>query len=130
MGLLIFAYRKQDIIRRKSDLEFKLLQLSERLRNLQSYSSSIADGSVSMNDLMTVPPSLFGRMSSFMMYSDQASRAGAQQKFQLMSMMPGAMPQIQDAKMQQQYQQLMFKNLYDQERERFAKIEEKMLLEL
>ena len=129
MGLLIFAFRKQDILRRKSDIEFKLTQMSEKLRNLQSYGSAIGDGSVSMNDLMNAPSSVFNRMSMFAMYSDQASRAGAQQKFEMMKMMPGAMPQIQDPKIQQQYSQLMFKNLYDQEREKFAKIEEKMLNE-
>jgi len=129
MGLLIFAYRKQDIIRRKSDIEYKLLQLSQKLRDLQSYSASIADGSVSMNDLMTVPPSLFNRMSSFMISSDQASKAGAQEKFQLMRMTPGAMPQVQDPQQQQMYSQMLFKNLYDQERERFSKVEEKMLNE-
>jgi len=129
MGVLIFAYRKQDIIRRKSDLEFKLLQMSEKLRNLQSYGSSIADGSVSMNDLMNAPASVFNRMSSFMMYSHQASITGAQQKMGMLSMTPGAIPQVQDPKMQQQYNSMVMKNLYDQEREKFGKIEEKMLNE-
>lgn len=129
MGLLVFAYRKQDIIRRKSDLEYKVLQLSEKLRNLQSYASSIADGSVSMNDLMNSPASLFGRMTMFMMSSHQASVAGAQQKYGMMTAMPGAIPQMQNPQMQQQYSHMLFNNLYEQERERFAKIEEKVLNE-
>lgn len=133
MGLLIFAYRKQDIIRRKSDIEFKLTQLTEKLRNLQSYSSSIADGSVSLNDLMNAPASVFNRMTSFMMYSHQASYVGAQQKLPMMMMQQQAamqqMPQMQNPQMQQQFSQMVFKNLYDQEREKFSKIEEKMLNE-
>ena len=134
MGLLIFAYRKQDIIRRKSDIEFKLTQMTEKLRNLQSYSASISDGSVSLNDLMTVPPSLFGRMSSFMMFSHQASMVGAQQKFPMLMMQQQAamqqMPQMQNPQqMQAEMSKSLFSSLYGQEREKFAKIEEKMLNE-
>lgn len=129
MSLLIFAYRKQDIIRRKSDLELKLMQLKAKLFDLHSYSSSIADGSVSLNDLMKAPPSVFNRMSSFMMYSHQGAMSGATEKFNFMSMTPGAVPQMQNAQMQQQYTQMLFKNLYDNEREKFKKVEEKMLNE-
>lgn len=127
MGLLIFAYRKQDLIRRKFDIEFKMTQMSEKLRNLTSYATSIADGVVSLNDLMSVPPSMFNRMSMFMLYSHQASLAGAQEKYNFMSQTPGAMPQLQTPDLQQQYAQMMFKNCYDQEREKFKKIEEKVL---
>lgn len=127
MGLLIFTYRKHDLIRRKHDMEYRITQLSEKLNNLTSYASSIADGVVSLNELMTVPPSLFNRMSMFMMYSHAGAMAGAQEKYDYMSRIPGAMPQIQDPKAQEQYSMLMFKNLYDQERERFKKVEEKML---
>lgn len=129
MGLLIFAYRKQDIIRRKLDLEYKLTQLSQKLQDLTTYGSSIADGSVSLNDLMKSPASMFNRMSMFMMYSHQSAMAGAQEKFNFMAMTPGAMPQMQNAQMQQQYAQMMFKNLYDQEREKTKKIEENILNE-
>lgn len=133
MGLLIFAYRKQEIIRRKADLELKLLQFSDKLRNLQSYSSSIADGSVSLNDLMSVPPSLFGRMNSYMTFSHQASMTGAQQKMPMMMMQQQMMmqqnPQMQDPQMQQQYQALIFNNLYKQEREKFKEVELKILNE-
>lgn len=127
MSLLLFAFRKQDLIRRKFEVEAKITQLSEKLRNLMSYASSIADGTVSMNDMMSVPPSLFNRMSMFMMYSHQASVFGAQQKFGMMSMTPGAMPQLQDPMQQQMYSQMVFKNFYEQEREKFKKIEEKVL---
>jgi len=130
MGLLIFAYRKQDIIRRKSDLEFKLIQLSKKLQDLASYSSSIADGSVSTNDLMNAPASVFNRMSSFMMYSHQASIAGAQQQMPFVMMQQQmAMQQMQNGQMQQQYQQMVFQNLYKQQREKFSEVETKMLNE-
>lgn len=126
MSFLIFSYRHQDIIARKSALNFKLLQLNKKLMDLQTYAANIADGSVSMNDLMTVPPSLFNRMSVFMQYSHQSAMMGAQQKLPFM-MQAGVMPQVQDPMMQRQYQQMLFKNLYDQEREKASKVEEKIL---
>lgn len=127
MSLLIFAYRKQDIIRRKSDLQLKLMNLNKKLMDLQSYASSIADGTVSMNDLITAPSSMFGRMSIFMQYSHQMAMQGAQEKFAYMSQTPGVMPQLQNPQLQQQYAQMMFKNLYDQEREKSTKVEQKIL---
>lgn len=129
MSILIFAYRKQDIIRRKNDLNFKLLALKQKLMDLQSYASSIADGTVSLNDLMKAPPSMFGRMSIFMQYSNQAAMMGAQQKYSMLAMTPGAIPMVQDPNMQQMYNQMVFKNLYDQEREKSSKLEQKILNE-
>lgn len=129
MSLLIFAYRKQDIIRRKSDLNMKLMEIRAKLFDLHDYASNIADGSVSLNDLMKCPPSLFNRMSSFMMYSHQASYSGASEKFTMMRNIPNAIPVMPDPQQQQQMSQMVFKNLYDQEREKFKKIEEKVLNE-
>lgn len=127
MGLLIFAYRKQDIIRRKSDIEFKLLGLTKKLQDLQSYGATIADGTVSVSDMMSCPPSLFNRMTMYMMYSDQAARGGAAEKYELMRNMPGAIQQMPSQELQQQYCQMLFKNLQEQELEKFKKVEEKIL---
>lgn len=127
MGLLLFVYRKHDLIRRKHDMEYKITQLSEKLNNLTSYASCIADGAVSMSDLMNVPPSLFNRMSMFMMWSHAGATSGAQEKYEFMRMTPNAMPKMPNAELQQEYSRLMFKNFYDQEREKFKKVEEKLL---
>ncbi|MFA7658585.1 MAG: hypothetical protein WCY19_04065 [Candidatus Gastranaerophilaceae bacterium] len=127
MSLLIFVYRHQDIIRRKSELNMKLMLLKQKLFDLQSYASSIADGSVSMNDLMNAPASQFNRMSIFMQYSHQAALQGAQEKFAVMSQVPGAIPQMQNAELQQRFSQMMFKSFYEQEKEKFNKVEQKVL---
>ena len=129
MGLLIFAYRKQDIIRRKSDLELTLMKLKQKLSDLHSYSSSIADGSVSLNDLMKAPPSVFNRMSMFMMYSHQGAMSGAQEKFNFITATQGAVPQMPNAQLQQQYAQMLFNNLYKQEKEKFLEREKYTLNE-
>lgn len=131
MSFLIFVYRHQDIIRRKSELNMKLSDLRRKLMDLQSYSASIADGKITMSDMMQVPSSQFGRMTAFMTFSDQAARAGANQNFSIMQMSGQLQPpqgQAQRPQEQQEfYNQMVYKSLYEQERQRFSKKEEKLL---
>ncbi len=129
MSLLIFAYRKLDINRRKSDLNYRLMELTRKLSDLQQYAANIGDGSVSMSDMMNTPSSMFGRQLMFMQYAHNGSLFGAQQKFAMMQpVIANQMQQIQP-EMQQMYQNWIFKNLYDQERERMGKQEAKLLNE-
>ena len=127
MSFLIFVQRKQDILRRKNEINMKLMNLREKLFSLQSYASSIADNSVSMNDLMTVPPSLFNRMSIFANYSHQSALASANEKYATLSQIPGSIPAMETPELQTQYAQMMFKNLYDQGRESFTAVEKEIL---
>lgn len=130
MGLLIFAYRKLDIIHRKNELQYRLMNLTRKLSDLQQYAANIADGSVSMNDMMNTPSSMFGRQMMFMQYAHNGALFGAKQKFGMMQpMIAMQMQQMQDPNMQMMYQQWIFKNLYDQERERMGKQEAKLLNE-
>lgn len=129
MSLLIFAYRKQDILRRRSDINYKLMQLHQKLMDLQSYATSVSDGSVSISDLMNCPTSLFGRMTAYMFTSDQSARAYANQQLPMMMMTPGAIPQNMNPQMAGYYQQMVFQNLYKQQQEQFKKHEESVLNE-
>lgn len=125
MGVLIFAYRKLDIIRRRIDLEYKSNQLRKLLYDLQSYAANIADGEVSFNDLSSAPASIFNKMSNYMITSHNGSMTRAQQQFfmyQQAGQFNNIPPQNQEA-----YKQIMLKNLYEQERERYQKVEEKIL---
>ena len=81
MGLLIFAYRKLDIIRQRNDIQYRLMNLTRKLSDLQQYASNIADGSVSMSDMMNTPSSMFGRQMMYMQYAHNGAIFGAQQKF-------------------------------------------------
>lgn len=126
MSLLIFAYRRQDIIRRKSDLNMKLLELNQKIMDLQSYTATVANGTVSLNDLVNAPATMFGPMSIFMMTTNQAAYAGASEKFAVLSQM-GAIQQAQTPQLQQQYNAYIMNQLQQQEREKMGKVEEKRL---
>lgn len=130
MSLLIFAYRKLDIMRRKSDLNYRLMNLTRKLSDLQQYAANIADGSVSMHDMMNTPGSMFGRQLMYMQYAHNGAIFGAQQKMAMMQpQIMAQMQQMPNPAYQQMYQQWIFKSLYDQERERMGKQEQKLLNE-
>ena len=130
MSLLIFAYRKLDIIRQKSDLNYRLMELTRKLSDLQQYASNIGDGSVSMSDMMNTPSSMFGRQMMYMQYAHNGALFGAQQKMMMMQpTIAMQMQQMQNPNMQAMYQNWIFRNLYNQERERMGKQEQKLLNE-
>ncbi|MFI3299851.1 MAG: hypothetical protein R3Y28_00375 [Candidatus Gastranaerophilales bacterium] len=105
------------------------MKLTNKLEDLQTYSTNIADGTISTSDMMNTPASMFNRQMMYMTYSHNGSIMGAQQKYTMMQ------PQIQmqmqqiDPNAQAQYQQWVFQNLYQQERERMAQMETKLLNE-
>ncbi len=129
MSLLIFMHRKLDIIGRRNDLNYRLMQLTTKMNDLQQYASNIADGSISMSDMMSTPASMFNRQMMYMQYSHNGSLMGAQQKYAQMQPMVNMQMQQMDANSQAMYQQWTFQNLYAQERERMGKIEAKLLNE-
>lgn len=127
MSTLIFTYRRQQIIPLKANLNMRLMELRQKLMDLQSYSANIADGSVSMNDLMTSPSSMFNRLSLFMTVSHNLAYQNATAKTFYLSNVPGAIPNFQNPQMQQQYQQTMFQKFYEEEKQNFSKQETKVL---
>lgn len=125
MGLLVATYMQQYVINRKSNVNQKLCALRLRQFDLQNYSSAVADGSVSMNDLFGAPPTMMMRMMAHAKDSHDLAMVAATNG------LPGMMAMFQanggfnglQPQMQQQYQQMIFKNLYDKEREKFARQE-------
>lgn len=106
------------------------MNLTRKLSDMQQYAANIADGSVSMSDMMNTPSSMFGRQMMYMQYAHNGALFGAQQKMAMMQpQIAMQMQQMQDPNYQAMYQQWIFKSLYDQERERMGKQETKLLNE-
>lgn len=126
MSLLVFMFRQQELKSRINSKNFELMQEKQKLMDLQAYSTSVSDGSVSMNDLMTAPSGLFNRMLQYAGYSHQAATAGAQQNYQTMAASGMLNQQGYNTP---QMQQVIFQNLYEQQRANFQKQEERLLNE-
>lgn len=131
MTVLTMMYRKSYLKSRINDLEYKLMLKQQDRNDLANYSTSIADGSISYEDLSNCPSNLFGRMANFMFNSHNSAMMSAQGNMAQMQAagMLGGQPGADAAAMQQQqmYNQLVFQNLYKQQREQFAKYESSVL---
>ena len=124
MAFLVLFARKMMLKNQASDLNFKLMQKQQELQDLQSYTASIADGEVSLNDLTNSPASMFGNMTQYMVGSHNYAMNAAQAQY---GMFGAQQPVSQDAMAQAQYQQLVFKNLYDQQKQQYLKAEQAKL---
>ena len=128
MGYLMFFARKMSLKSQINDKNYQLMQKRHELEDLQSYTAAIADGEVSMNDLTTAPATMFGRMSQYMVGSHNYAMNAAQQNYAyLQGSGQVGQAQGQDATAQSQYQYLVMKNLYDQQKAQFQKAEEARL---
>lgn len=134
MSLLVFGFRKYWLIRRRSELNYSISALVRKLGDLQRYSANIGDGTISMQNMMNMPSSLFNRAVAFMAFSQAGAMRGAQQNMQMMG--PQIQYQLQQLQQSQQgqnpqatqmYQQWIFQNLYKQELQKYQKHEEKLL---
>lgn len=133
MTVLTMMYRKSYLKSRINQLEYQLMVKQQQKTDLSNYSASVADGSISYEDLSNCPSNLFGRMTNFMFNSHNAALSGAQTSMAQMQAagMIGSANGTDSAAIQQQqmYNQLVFQNLYKQQREQFAKYEAKVLNE-
>lgn len=127
MAVLMFTARKHDLISLIYRKQARIQELTRKLSDLQQYSANIADGSVSMFDMMNTPSSMFGRSMMFMQYSHNMAVQNSQMNFMQMQPMYQMQMAQMDPNSQMMYQQWIQQNLYKQERERIAKMEAKLL---
>lgn len=133
--LLVGSARLGTIIGLEKDLQFKQSQLQHELGDLQTYSDNLSDG-VTIDNLSTCPPSMFGRSCIFQAFSNEGSLKAASADMQYMQqsgMLNGAMAQIAQqsqnnaAQQKNAYMKYVFANLYQQERTKFVEKEKKNL---
>ena len=127
MAILMFTARKHDLTSRIYRYQARLQELTRKLSDMQQYAANIADGNVSMSDMMNTPSSMFGRTMMYMQYSHNSAVAYAQNQFTAMQPMFAQQMANADPNYQQQYMNWVQQNLYNQERERIAKVEAKLL---
>ena len=129
MSLLIFGFQRACLIRQRNDLSFQMMQLTKQMTDLQQYAANIADGEVSMYDMVNTPASMFNRQLMFSMYSHNMALQGANQNFMMMSPVINMQMQQIAPNNQAMYQNWIFNNLYKQQKEKINKYEQKMLNE-
>lgn len=130
--LLVGQWRLTELISAKNRKNYRLMQLNMELQDLKSYGTNIADGGLSLSEMMSAPSSMFQRQMQYMMASSQYCQMSAQNQMAQMASNPmyqQMMAQSQNAQLQQQYQMMMYRSFYKQAQEQFAKYEAKLLNE-
>jgi len=129
MAFLIFAARVHDLLKQKSDIQYKLNKISTKLRHLQEYAATIGNGSISIGDLLRCPGTMMGRAVGYLSYANASAMQYMQANAPMMTMMfqqqnAGMMQNPQQAAMMQNY---IMRTLYSQGRELVKQQEEKNL---
>lgn len=87
----IFTMRKLQLTQRINNLQFRLMELSQRLQDLSVYSGNVADGIISPSEFTSSPASIFGANMNFFNNSVpkalfEASRSSQMYNAQMMNM--------------------------------------------
>ncbi len=130
MAFLIFAARVHDLLKQRSDIQYKLNKISRKLRHLQEYAATIGNGEVSIGDLLRCPGTMMGRAIGYLTIANATAMQYMNANAPMMNMM---YQQQYAAAMQNNPQQAMMmqnyimNSLYAQGRELAKQQEEKNL---
>ena len=129
MAILMFTARIHHLTSSINKHQARLMELTRKISDLQDYAASIADGSISMNDLVNTPGSMFGRMFTFAGYSHNQAMMNAQQQFNDpgFQAMLGQQMQNMDPQSQQAYMNWVQQSMYAQARDQINKQEARLL---
>ncbi len=128
MGFLIFTARVHDLIHQKSDNEYRLSKLFKKKRDLQQYAATVANGGISIGDLLNSPGTMMGRTMNYLGFAHNSALAYMNQNAPYMQQMyMNQMGQGQNAQQQQQMQEYIMRQLYQQGRERAMQVETRNL---
>ncbi|MDE6139023.1 MAG: hypothetical protein K2F57_06095 [Candidatus Gastranaerophilales bacterium] len=128
MGILMFTARVHDLIYQKSNVEYRLIKLTKKLRDLQQYAATISSGGISIGEMLNTPGSMMGRTMNYLAFAHNSSLQYMQQNAPYMQQMyMQQMAAGQNAQQQQQYQAFMMRKLYEQGRDRAMQVETRNL---
>lgn len=124
MGIFTFTARVHALMYQKSNIEYRLMKLTKKLQSLQQYSALIANGGVSIGDLLSSPGVNMGRTMNYLAWAHNNSLMYMQQNApQAIAWYQAQMGNSQSAQNNAQMQQWIMTQLYQQGRDRAMQIE-------
>lgn len=129
MAFLMFQARLHDLLKQRSDIQYKLNKISTKLRHLQEYASIVGNGSISIGDLLRCPGTMTGRAIGYLSYANMAAIQYTQANAPMMTMMfqQQNAGYMQNPQQMQNMQAYIMNTLYAQGRELVKQQEEKNL---
>ncbi len=80
MTWIMLSMRKMQLQHEVSDLQYEDVQISNQIQDLASYTSNIADGTITYSEMASCPSSLFGTQLDFLANSASAAYESATTK--------------------------------------------------
>ena len=77
MGWVLLSLRRNELQTSIQDKQFELLQISNKMRKLSSFSTAIGDGHITPSEIASLGSELFGDGLDFMGYSNEAASEAA-----------------------------------------------------
>lgn len=128
MGIFTFTARVHALMYEKSNIEYRLMKLTKKMQALQQYSSLIANGGVSIGELLSAPGMAMGRTLNYLAWAHNNSVLYMQQNApQAISWYQSQMGNTQDAQSIQKMQKWIMTKMYEQGREKAMQIETRNL---
>ena len=128
MSILMFNARVHDLIYQKSNVQYRLQKITQKLMDLQQYSALIGNGEVRPEHLASLPGSMFGRAINYLSNANISAYNYMQQTAPAIN---SIWMQQQPTPPTQQQQQMMsafiMQQLYQQGRDKALQIETKLL---
>lgn len=129
MAFLMFQARLHDLLKQRSDVQYKLMKISRKLQHLQEYASIVGNGQISIGDMLKCPGSMMNRAFGYTMYANAMAMQYVQANAPMMTMMYqqqyGGM--MQNPAQAKNLQDFVINSLFAQAREMVKQQEEKNL---
>lgn len=130
--ILAGSWRIRQLIQQRSDRKYRLQKLNIELNDLKSYGQNIADGGISIGEMMRTPTSMYTRQLNYMNWAAQYSETNATNQMQQLMATPyyqNMMAQQTDPNVQQSYQKMLYESFYKQAQAQFSKYEVSLIHE-
>lgn len=129
--ILSGSWRINQLIQRRSDRKHRLQVVNMEIQDLKTYGQNIADGGVSIGEMMKTPTSMYNRQLLYMNTASQYCQMSATNQMQQLMATPyyQSMMSQQDAQVQQSYQQMLYQSFYKQAQNQFSKYEANLIHE-
>lgn len=129
MGVLTGSARVFDLMHQKSNIEYRLMQLTRKINNLQEYSTFVGNNTPTIGEMLSMPGAMLGRTLNYMGMQQYIANQHVQANAPYMQQM--AMQQnggaAQSPEQQQQMNQYIMHQLYEAGIQKAKEIEERNL---
>ncbi len=131
MSILASSWRISQLIQQKSEYQHRLHMITTELNDLKRYGENIADGCISIGEILRTPTSMYRRNMAYLTYADAYSQNAANIQMDELTRSPYYIEMMrgQTAEAQQYYAQMMSQQFKKAAAQQFAKYEAAMIHE-